>query len=129
MSNIDREENQWADSLAKLASSNLPTNLSPTYVDILETPSIDEVSVNQIQARLDWRQPFLEYIIDNKLPEHKSEARTLMFKARNYCVMGSELYRRALSEPLLRCLSPEDTLQEIVEIHTGICGEHQEGKY
>ncbi|XP_074373941.1 uncharacterized protein LOC141714315 [Apium graveolens] len=60
MSNVDREENQWANSLAKLASSNLPTNLSPTYVDILETPSIDEVSINQIQARLDWRQPFLE---------------------------------------------------------------------
>ncbi|XP_074327382.1 uncharacterized protein LOC141665301 [Apium graveolens] len=128
MSNVDREENQWADSLAKLASSNLPTNLSPTYVDILETPSIDEISVNQIQARLDWRQPFLEYIIDNKLPEHKSEARALMFKARNYCVMGSELYRRALSEPLLRCLSPEEALQAIVKIHTGICGEHLGGK-
>ncbi|XP_074374330.1 uncharacterized protein LOC141714711 [Apium graveolens] len=63
MLNVDREENQWADSLAKLASSNLPTNLNPTYVDILETPSIDEVSINQIQARFDWRQPFLEYII------------------------------------------------------------------
>ncbi|XP_074326812.1 uncharacterized protein LOC141664756 [Apium graveolens] len=128
MSNVDREENQWADSLAKLASSNLPTNLSPTYVDVLETPSIDEVSVNQIQARLDWRQPFLEYIIDNKLPEHKTESRTLIFKARNYCVVGSVLYRRALSEPLLCCLSPEEALQAIVEIHTGICGEHLGGK-
>ncbi|XP_074323611.1 uncharacterized protein LOC141660520 [Apium graveolens] len=128
MSNVDREENQWADSLAKLASSNLPTNLSPTYIDILETPSVDEESINQIQARFDWRQPFLEYIIDNKLPELKSEARTLMFKAMNYCVVGSELYRRALSEPLLRCLSPEDSLQAIVEIHKGICGEHLGGK-
>ncbi|XP_074321914.1 uncharacterized protein LOC141659079 [Apium graveolens] len=92
LSNVDREENLWADSLAKLASSNLPVNLSPTYVDVLETPSIDEVSVNQIQTKLDWCQPFLEYIIDIKLPEHKTEARALMFKARNYCVVGSVLY-------------------------------------
>ncbi|XP_074346432.1 uncharacterized protein LOC141685216 [Apium graveolens] len=101
MSNVDREENQWADSLAKLASSNLPVNLSPIDVDVLATPSIDEVSVNQIQTKPDWRQPFLDYIIDNKLPEHKTEAHALMFKARNYCVVGSALYRRALSEPLL----------------------------
>ncbi|XP_074362732.1 uncharacterized protein LOC141703009 [Apium graveolens] len=123
-----REENQWADSLAKLASSSLPINPSPIYVDILTAPSIDEIFVNQIQINLDWSQPLLDYILDNKLPEHKTEARALMFKARNYCIVGSSLYRRAFSEPLLRCLSLEEALQAIIEVYTGICGEHLGGK-
>ncbi|XP_074352085.1 uncharacterized protein LOC141691246 [Apium graveolens] len=77
-SNVDREENQWVDSLAKLGSSNMPVNLNPVYVDILTAPAIDEFSVNQIQDSPDWRKPFLDYIIDNKLPDVKSEARSLM---------------------------------------------------
>ncbi|XP_074342777.1 uncharacterized protein LOC141680452 [Apium graveolens] len=51
-----------------------------------------------------------------------------MFKARNYCTIGSVLYRRALTEPLLRCLSPEEANQAILEVHTGICGEHLGGR-
>ncbi|XP_074328176.1 uncharacterized protein LOC141666089 [Apium graveolens] len=46
LSNVDREENQWADCLAKLASSNLPSNLNPVYVDVPATPAIDEFSIN-----------------------------------------------------------------------------------
>ncbi|XP_074327135.1 uncharacterized protein LOC141665053 [Apium graveolens] len=128
LSNVDREENQWADSLAKLASSNLPVNLDPIYVDVLTAPTIDEFSINQIQDSPNWRKPFLNYIIDNKLLEGKSKARSLMFKARNYCVIGPSLYRRALSEPLLRCLTSEETHQAMIEVHTGICGEHLGGK-
>ncbi|XP_074356180.1 uncharacterized protein LOC141695870 [Apium graveolens] len=51
-----------------------------------------------------------------------------MFKARNYCVVGSSLYRRSLSEPLLRCLTSEKAQQAMVEVHTSICGEHLGGK-
>ncbi|XP_074359968.1 uncharacterized protein LOC141700089 [Apium graveolens] len=89
LSNVDREENQWAYSLAKLASSSLPINPDSVYVDVLTTPAIDELSVNQIQDSPDWRRPFLDYIIDKKLPEGKTEAHSLMFKARYYCVIGS----------------------------------------
>lgn len=51
-----------------------------------------------------------------------------MFKARNYCVKEEKLYRRSLTEPLLRCLSPEETVTAITEVHMGICGEHLGGK-
>ncbi|XP_074378335.1 uncharacterized protein LOC141719868 [Apium graveolens] len=86
------------------------------------------VMVHNIQRKLDWRSPILEYILENKLPMKKSEARAIMFKARNYCTIGSVLYRRALTEPLLRCLSPEEADKAILEVHTGICGEHLGGK-
>ncbi|XP_074365328.1 uncharacterized protein LOC141706473 [Apium graveolens] len=54
LSNVDREENQWADHLAKLASSSIPVNPNPVYVDVLATPAIDELSINQIQNNSDW---------------------------------------------------------------------------
>ncbi|XP_074337267.1 uncharacterized protein LOC141674458 [Apium graveolens] len=83
LSSVDREENQWAVFLAKLASSNLPVNLDPIYVDILMSPTIDELSINQNQNSLDWGKPFLHYILENELPGGKNEARSLMFKERN----------------------------------------------
>ncbi|XP_074347099.1 uncharacterized protein LOC141685922 [Apium graveolens] len=128
LSNVDRTENQWADSLAKIASSNLKLNLDRVYFDSLKSPVIDMVIVHNIQSNPDWRSPILEYILENKLPTEKSEARAIMFKARNYCTIGSVLYRYALTEPLLRCLSPEEVDQAILEVHTGICGEHIGGK-
>ncbi|XP_074341944.1 uncharacterized protein LOC141679341 [Apium graveolens] len=85
LSNVDRTENQWADSLAKLASSNLKMNLDPVYVDSLKSPAIDTLMVHNIQSNPDWRSPILEYILGNKLPMEKSEARAIMFKAKNYC--------------------------------------------
>ncbi|XP_074327138.1 uncharacterized protein LOC141665055 [Apium graveolens] len=75
LSNVDREKNQWADSLAKLASSNLPINLELIYVDILTSLAMDELS-------------------------------------------------RALFEPLLRCLSPNEAYQAMVDVDTDIYGEH-----
>ncbi|XP_074327511.1 uncharacterized protein LOC141665425 [Apium graveolens] len=98
LSNVDRIENQWADSLAKLASSNLKMNLDPVYVDSLKSPAIDILMVRNIQS---------------------NPAGEALF---------SMLYRRALTEPLLRCLSPEEADQAILKVHTGICGEHLGGK-
>ncbi|XP_074356701.1 uncharacterized protein LOC141696461 [Apium graveolens] len=128
LSNVDRAENQWVDSLAKLASSDLKINLDPVYVDTLTSPAINTRAVHLIQNNPDWRKPLLEYILENKLPSEKNEARAIMFKARNYCTIGSVLYRRFLTEPLLRCLSPEEADHAILEVHTGICGEHLGGK-
>ncbi|XP_074337129.1 uncharacterized protein LOC141674302 [Apium graveolens] len=101
LSNVDRAENQYADSFTKLASSNLQINLDRIYVDTLTTPAIDTPTANHIQNNPDWRKPLLEYILEDKLPIEKNEARSVMFKARNYCTIGSVLYRRSLTEPLL----------------------------
>lgn len=70
----------------------------------------------------------LDYIINNKLPEGKNKARSLMYKARNYCVLDNKLYRRSLVEPLLRCLGLKEAKVSIVEVHTVICGDHLGGK-
>ncbi|XP_074373908.1 uncharacterized protein LOC141714278 [Apium graveolens] len=132
--NICSEDNQWVDALSKLASSVMATS-EATYVEERQVPSIDmdssssnRLKVNEISSITDWRQPFLEYILQNKLPQDKNEARSISYKAKNYCVLGNKLYQRGLIEPLLRCLGPEDSNTSMVEVHTGICGHHLGGK-
>ncbi|XP_074356194.1 uncharacterized protein LOC141695884 [Apium graveolens] len=132
--NICREENLWADALSKLASSVVASS-EGIYVEerkapsiYMNTPSIDSPIVNEISSATNWRQPISEYILENKLPQYKGEARAISYKAKNYCVLKNKLYHRGLVEPLLRCLGPEESNTSIVEVHTGICGDHLGGK-
>ncbi|XP_074361158.1 uncharacterized protein LOC141701398 [Apium graveolens] len=132
--NICREDNQWADALSKLASSVAATS-EGIYVEErnassidMDTPSVDMLKVNEISSIADWRQPILKYILQNKLPQDKGEARAISYMARNYYVLENKLYRRGLVEPLLRCLGPEESHTSIIEVHTGICGDHLGGK-
>lgn len=42
--------------------------------------------------------------------------------------MDDNLYRRALTEPLLRCVWPEEAKLAMNEVHSGVCAEHMAGK-
>ncbi|XP_074373571.1 uncharacterized protein LOC141713906 [Apium graveolens] len=132
--NICREDNQWADALSKLASS-VVTMSEAIYVEERKFPSIDldspssnMLKVNEISSIADWHQPLLEYILQNKLPQDKNKARSISYKVKNYCVLENKLYRRGLVDPLLLCIGPEDSRLSMVEVHTGICGDHLGGK-
>ncbi|XP_074363809.1 uncharacterized protein LOC141704454 [Apium graveolens] len=132
--NICREDNQWADALSKLASSVAATS-EGIYVEErnassidMDTPSVDMLKVNEISSIADWHQPILKYILQNKLPQDKGEARAISYMARNYYMLENKLYRRGLVEPLLRCLGPEESHTSIIEVHTGICGDNLGGK-
>ncbi|XP_074346576.1 uncharacterized protein LOC141685369 [Apium graveolens] len=131
--NICREDNQWADALSKLASS-IVAMIEAIYIEERRVPSIDMdfsssdmLKVNEISSITDWCQPILEYILQNKLPQDKGEARSISYKEKNNCVLENKLYRYSLVEPLLR-LGPKESNISMVEVHTGICGDHLGGK-
>lgn len=90
---IAREENQWADALSKLASSALSSKKEPIYVEEWVTPAIASLNKIEIHDLVNWRQPILEYIINNKFSENKHETRSLSYKVRNYCIVNDKLYR------------------------------------
>lgn len=106
----------------------MPSTNDAIYVEEKHNPSIGAAQVLEIHENEDWRTPILEYNLQDKVLEDKSEARSLMFKARNYCEINGKLYRRSLLEPLLRCLGPDESDLAIIEVHSGICGDHLGGK-
>ena len=118
---IPREENVEADILAKEVSAN-------EVVDKLDAvqymPSIDLPKMLQIEGDENWMTPIVSYLKDGRLPEEKDEARKLRIKSARYILMDKVLYKRGFSQPLLRCLAPDEANYILREVHEGACGNH-----
>jgi hypothetical protein len=50
---------------------------------------------------VDWRQPFIDYIREQKVPSDKNLAAQLIRRAKSYVLVGDKLYRRGASSGLL----------------------------
>ena len=72
----------------------------------------------------DWRAPILDFII-NKFYLKDKEHERLTCRATNYVVIGTELFRHSASSGTLsKCISQQDGVRLLGEIHSGICGNH-----
>jgi hypothetical protein len=74
---------------------------------------------------VDWRQPFIDYIREQKVPTHKNLAEQLILCAKSYVLVGDKLYRRGVSSGVLMKCDPREEGKGILEeIHKGFCGNH-----
>uniref|UniRef100_A0A2N9IR83 Integrase catalytic domain-containing protein n=1 Tax=Fagus sylvatica TaxID=28930 RepID=A0A2N9IR83_FAGSY len=73
----------------------------------------------------DWRTPFLEYLIENILPQTSQAVIRLKKLAIRYFVEGGILFRKGFHGDPLRCLSLAESQTVMKEAHSGECGEHQ----
>nr|ABA93980.1 retrotransposon protein, putative, Ty3-gypsy subclass [Oryza sativa Japonica Group] len=111
---VYRKDNIEPDDLARRASRREP--LEPgTFLDILTKPSVKEVSgevspaapeisseatkveraVADIETTDDWRIPLIKFINSEELPEDDTEAEIITRKAKIYCMVGNDLYKKA----------------------------------
>jgi hypothetical protein len=42
---------------------------------------------------VDWRQPFIDYLSEQKVPSDKNAAEQLVRRARSYVLVGDKLYK------------------------------------
>jgi hypothetical protein len=74
---------------------------------------------------VDWRQPFIDYTREQKVPTDKYLAEQLIRRAKSYVLVGDKLYRRgATFGVLMKCVPREEGKDILEEIHKGICGNH-----
>jgi len=132
ISHIPREENMKADSLAKYSSSNEAQMLGSTPIEVLSTPSIDDMDVDWImdiaQEPESWMTPIKEYLLNGTLPENPRGRQKLLRKVPRYVIQDGKLYRHGFSIPLLRCVSKEESRTILAEVHGGECGDHSGGQ-
>ncbi|KAL5545737.1 hypothetical protein UlMin_005424 [Ulmus minor] len=102
---------------AEYKNSELP-------VDILCSPSTDGTSINQVDEEPTWMTPIVGYLLRGELPQDRTEARTLRMRAARYTYLAGQLYKRGFSNPLLKCVTPDQGLYIMREIHEGVCGNH-----
>ncbi|XP_060211918.1 uncharacterized protein LOC132639490 [Lycium barbarum] len=72
----------------------------------------------------DWRNKFIDYLAEGKLPVDPKESRSLRTKVARYNLIEGKLYRRSFYGPLARCLRPGETDYAMREAHKGTCGNH-----
>jgi hypothetical protein len=78
-----------------------------------------------MMINVDWRQPFIDYIHEQKIPSDKSSAEQLMRRAKSYVLVGDKLYRRgSISGVLMKCVPRIEGRDILEEIHKGVCGNH-----
>jgi hypothetical protein len=78
---------------------------------------------------VDWQQPFIDYICEQKVPTDKNLAEQLIRWAKSYVIVGDKLYRRgATSRVLMKCVPQEEGKDILEEIHKGVCGNHESSR-
>jgi hypothetical protein len=50
---------------------------------------------------VDWRQPFIDYLSEQKVPSDKNLAEKLIRRAKSYVLVGDKLYRWGASSRVL----------------------------
>jgi hypothetical protein len=74
---------------------------------------------------VDWRQPFINYIREQKVPSDKNMAKQLVCRAKTYVLVRDKLYRLgATSRVLMKCIPRYEGKDILEEIHKGIRDNH-----
>jgi hypothetical protein len=133
---VVRDNNVAADVLSKLGSTRAQVPAG-VFVHELHTPSIPEpvpTTTDPVPSQsgqdvmmidLDWKQPFINYIREQKVPSYKNLAEQLIRKAKSYVLVGDRLYRRgATFGVLMKCVPREEGKDILEEIHKGVYGNH-----
>jgi hypothetical protein len=55
---------------------------------------------------VEWRQPFIDYLSEQKVPSDKNFAEQLIRRAKSYILVRDKLYRRGASSGVLMMCTP-----------------------
>jgi hypothetical protein len=130
------DNNIAADVLSKLGSTRAQVPAG-VFVHELHAPSIPEPAPTTtdpapfpagqevMMIDVDWRQRFIDYIREQKVPTDKNLAEQLVRRAKSYVLVGDKLYSwGASSGVLMKCVPREEGKGILEEIHKGVCGNH-----
>jgi ribonuclease HI/transposase InsO family protein len=105
-----------------------PTGMEPMDEDpsneayvlsLLEGYDADEAEAMDVKpapSEVDWR--------DKYIPSDRSEARRITRMAKSFTLVDGELYKRAASGILQRCVPIPQGRELLRDIHAGVCGHH-----
>nr|XP_025679195.1 uncharacterized protein LOC112779163 [Arachis hypogaea] len=121
---VPRERNTRADLLSKLASTKPGTGNRSLIQGMVKEPT---VALHLTESSPSWLDPITNFL-HGKLPDDEKATKTLRREAARYAIIQGQLFRKGLSQPLLKCLHPDQTDYVLREVHEGCCGHHIGGK-
>ncbi|KAL0290422.1 UNVERIFIED_CONTAM: hypothetical protein Scaly_2670800 [Sesamum calycinum] len=123
LTQIPREENTKADCLSKLASSLDDCRTSHITIQYLLEPRAT-LAFQAISSPEDCRTSVVKWLDEGSLLDDRWKTARLKTRASSFLLQGGVLYKKSYTHPLLRCLSQQEGLHVLKEIHSGCCGAH-----
>jgi ribonuclease HI len=135
LQHVDRARNEEADALAKAAarSEALPSDV---FYHVIGTPAVRSSEglqitndteghriVNLIMTE-DWRAPITLCLQGYYHPSDVNEAKRLKHRSRDFAIIEGQLYKKGVSQPMLKCITETEGIQILREVHNGTCGSH-----
>jgi hypothetical protein len=135
LQHIERNKNEEADMLAKAAAKGelLPSDV---FFHTIGTPALRNHEGLQITQDLDgrrivnlimaedWRAPITLYLQGHYHPSDQSESKRLKHRIRDFAVIGGQLYKKGISQPMLKCIIEVKGIELLRGVHRGTCGSH-----
>ncbi|XP_025611902.1 uncharacterized protein [Arachis hypogaea] len=122
LEHIPREQNQRADILSKLGSTQ--SELSTLQQFTITSPTVTLTNVLSVSQIADWRNDFIQYLQTGTIPEGIKSNKRFRRQASFFTLLNGTLYRRGYTRPLLKCLNNTEADIALAEAHEGICSTH-----
>jgi ribonuclease HI len=135
LQHVDRARNEEADALAKAAARG-ETLPSDVFYHVIGTPAVRNREglqvtndaeghriVNLIMTE-DWRAPITLFLQGYYTPSDVNEAKRLKHRSRDFILVGGQLYKKGISQPMLKCMNETEGIQILREVHSRTCGSH-----
>jgi hypothetical protein len=79
--------------------------------------------VNLIMTE-DWRAPITLFLQGYYHPTDINEAKRLKHRSQDFTLIEGQLYKKGVSQPMLKCVTETEGVQILREVHSGTCGSH-----
>jgi ribonuclease HI len=135
LQHVDRARNEEADALAKAAARGeaLPSDV---FYHVIGTPAVRSPEglqitndteghciVNLIMTE-DWRALITLFLQGYYHPSNVNKAKRLKHRSRDFAIIEGQLYKKGVSQPMLKCVTETKGIQIMREVHNGTCGSH-----
>jgi hypothetical protein len=84
----------------------------------------EAMDIETVPSEKDWRDKYIAWMARGELPPDRSEARRIARMAKSFTLVDGELYKRAASGILQRCVPIPQGRELLCDIHVSICGHH-----
>jgi transposase InsO family protein len=98
------------------------------FFEILTAPSIklDKQPLSTVNtiARIYWRAPIIAFLHGHYEIVETHDMKRMQARAKGYILKDDNLFKLGVCAPLLKCISQEQGIELMKEIHNGMCGSH-----
>jgi hypothetical protein len=135
LQHVDHAKNEEADALAKAAARGeaLPSNVFYHVIGMPAVRSLEGLQINNdteghrivnLIMTKDWWAPITLFLQRYYHPSDINAAKHLKHRSRDFALIEGQLYKKGVSQPMLKCVTETEGVQILREVHIGTCGSH-----